>query len=200
MVQPGRSGPATAPKAAGKVPAGLFNSRNELAVTSIFGWCLSSISKDDVVHNIQNYLQGFDGGQAQVYRCRWQNLPAQWDGSQSVIEDGTPVAVKIMKLVKPGMKPFEQMTAQHEFLSAGRYLERQLRIEVNILGALHHPYPEGSCGKRVVHPLGIIRWGGEWQEDPVKRAQLYWEPMYGFCLPYYELGSLMALMRTVCHE
>ncbi|KAI7845248.1 hypothetical protein COHA_001290 [Chlorella ohadii] len=138
------------------------------------------------------------GAAAPVYLCTWENVAAQRAGSQPPIPDGQPVAIKIMSLPKQAtnLKPFEEMTARHQFRAAGIYLERQLRIEVNILGALHHQYPQGSCGARVVHPLGIVRWGGEWHEAAEQRQQGGWQPLYGFCMPYYELGAQGELLES----
>ncbi len=41
--------------------------------------------------------------------------------------------------------------------------------------ALHHKYPEGSCGERVVRPLAVVRWPGEWHEDAETRKQTWWQ-------------------------
>lgn len=38
--------------------------------------------------------------------------------------------------------------------------------------ALHHEYPAGYCGARVVQPLAIVRWPGEWHEEVEKRKDM----------------------------
>lgn len=42
-------------------------------------------------------------------------------------------------------------------------------------GALHHKYPKGSCGERVVRPLAVVRWPGQWHHDPERRAKEWWQ-------------------------
>ncbi|PRW56665.1 Serine threonine kinase regulator of stationary phase [Chlorella sorokiniana] len=78
------------------------------------------------------------------------------------------------------------------------HMEGQMNTELNILGALHHKYEEGYCGTRVVQPLGIVRWPGEWHQEAEKRKKLWWQPIYGFAMPFYELGSLTKTLKRVC--
>lgn len=54
-----------------------------------------------------------------MYCCSWQNVAARQDGSQPAIPDGKLVAIKAMSLPGHLLTPFEDMTAKHQFLSAG---------------------------------------------------------------------------------
>ena len=48
---------------------------------------------------------------------------------------------------------------------------RGQRIELHLLAQLH----AGGCGARIVEPLAVFRYAGEWFDDPDKRATRWYE-------------------------
>ncbi len=56
-------------------------------------------------------------------------------------------------------------------LPADKQAIRGQRIELHLLAQLH----AGGCGARMVKPLAVFRYAGEWLDDPEKRAKLWYE-------------------------
>ena len=56
-------------------------------------------------------------------------------------------------------------------LAADAYVVKALRTELHLLNILH----EGGCGDRVIKPLAISRWDGEWWDDPEVRATCWFQ-------------------------
>lgn len=55
----------------------------------------------------------------------------------------------------------------HLPLLADRQSIRAQRIELNLLSLLH----AGGCGARIVKPLAVFRFPGQWSDDPEERAK-----------------------------
>lgn len=83
---------------------------------------------------------------------------------------------------------------------AGDRMSLKLRTELNILSVLHSE--KLGCGSRVVQPLAVVRWPGEWWEDEQARADpnKWWEPTYAYLMPGYERGSVCKMIENICHR
>ncbi|KAI7838427.1 hypothetical protein COHA_007799 [Chlorella ohadii] len=182
------------------IAAGHFLSRDTLGRSTISHGGRAVVDVDDVVHNIRRCTERHSGGQARVFLCHWENVAARLGGSAPAIPDGMPVAIKLLQPVKHRTMPFELFTDVQQFDSACSFVAQELRVEINIFEALHHKYPEGSCGERVVRPLAVVRWPGEWHEDDETRKQTWWQPTYGLILPAYKLGSVYTLLKDICQN
>lgn len=52
-----------------------------------------------------------------------------------------------------------------------RLSQNAQRIELHLLSLLR----AGGCGERIVKPLGVFRYAGEWDDDPQDRARRWYK-------------------------
>ncbi|PRW56479.1 putative serine threonine- kinase GCN2 isoform X1 [Chlorella sorokiniana] len=154
---------------------------------------LPCLTPRDLASNIWSCYDLFDGGQARVYLCAWQNPPGA--AQPSVIPDNRRVAIKHCLLPHGGGR-FPAITTEWKFRKAGEDGEECLDRELEVLQRLH----DSGCGERVVCPLAQTRWDGKWFDDPAERACRWWMPTYAYVMPAYRLGSVRSLLDDICNR
>ncbi|PRW58085.1 serine threonine- kinase ATG1 [Chlorella sorokiniana] len=132
------------------------------------------------------------GGQAEVFFATWQEYAGY---STGLIPAGTKVAIKVIRSHAGGGQ-FKAPEGRLEMHIADRVSRNAQRIELNLLALLH----AGGCGARIVQPLAVFNYPGEWVDDPERRARCIWQPMNGYVMKAYPLGSLSILLQDICYR
>lgn len=155
---------------------------------------LPELTIDEVLHNRGNCHDSANGGFAQVFMAHWVPPPSVGGESSGVLPQGSYVALKnIHPHDSFGRVETPEDPVAHYW--AGFYATNGLRTELDILSKLH----KGGCGARVVRPLAVVRWDGEWSDDEAVRASdPKFMPLHGYAMPGFERGSVATLLRDIC--